>query len=224
MDPGHGWKGSARSSAITPSPCRCCERHHRPAAGALMSSQDILLAGCAAPAPQKESPLRCCSLAFPRAGIPERLPTDRACRGPPRLCPHAPSVLAGRPPGLAGRRGPKGVSGALQSSPASSPCARARPCLLAAPRGSRLTRAGEGERGLHPWRLCVADLLASLQGAGRALPAGGEERGGKRGWRPRLAAFCSSSWVSNTRVAPKRSRGLPGTRARIWPEAASCQG
>lgn len=25
VDPGHGWKGSARSPAITPSPCCCCK-------------------------------------------------------------------------------------------------------------------------------------------------------------------------------------------------------
>uniref|UniRef100_A0A8D0KQ07 Semaphorin 3D n=1 Tax=Strix occidentalis caurina TaxID=311401 RepID=A0A8D0KQ07_STROC len=59
-----------------------------------MSSQDILLAGCAAQAQQKESTLRHCSLAFPWAGIQESLPTDWACRGPPRLCPHARFTLS----------------------------------------------------------------------------------------------------------------------------------
>ena len=76
-----------------------------PAASPLMSSQDILLAGCAAQAQQKESPLRRCSLAFPWAGIQESLPTDWACRGPPRLCPHArfaPSLF-GRLPAELGR-------------------------------------------------------------------------------------------------------------------------
>lgn len=88
-----------------------------------MSSQDILLVVCAAQAQQKERPLRRCSLAFPPAGIQERLPTDGVCRGPPRLCPHARFALSlfGRLP--AKPWGPNGVSDPSRSSPLSSLCA-----------------------------------------------------------------------------------------------------
>lgn len=97
-----------------------------------MSSQDILLAGCAVQAQQKESPLKRRSLAFPRAGIQESLPTDWVCRGPPRLCPHArfaPSLF-GRLPAKLGRA--PGTQGGVRPI-AEQPRVLTMPLCLAAP-------------------------------------------------------------------------------------------
>lgn len=117
-----------------------------PAVSPLKSSQDILLAGCTARAQQKKISLRHCSLAFPRAGIQESLPTAWVGHGTPRLCPHTRFTLSGfgrLPPG-------PGDSGGCQI------CARATPCPRRAPEpGSAcwlslfplVPREAEGSRG-----------------------------------------------------------------------------
>lgn len=215
MDPGRGERAvpGALLSHLVPA---AAARTKTPAASPLTSSQDILLAGCAAQARQKESPLRRCSLAFPRAGIQESLPTDWACRGPPRLCPHARFALS-----LSGRL-PAELGWALRTQGGVRPVGRAAPCPHRAPEpgrsfwlslfplvptGASWPRQVKGSRGcivgvsvLQIFWPASREQVEHCQLAGKNVEV-------SRAGSPRLSAFCGLPWILNTHITSKGSVG-----------------
>uniref|UniRef100_A0A8B9GG73 Semaphorin-3D n=1 Tax=Amazona collaria TaxID=241587 RepID=A0A8B9GG73_9PSIT len=152
-------------------PCCCCSSSSSEPTNVIPRHP---AGGCAAPAQQKKSPLTRCSLAFPWAGIQDCLPADgRAVAHPALTLRQIPSESVCRLPAK--------LCQPLGTQECQSHCRAAPHCVPES--GSALWPSAfppvplVKESRAASWGLCVADFLASLPGAGRALPAGWEECG-----------------------------------------------